>query len=82
MRGLSQFGGFDLYLQDRAGQGHDALIDARNALLGKAAAKDTTLTAVRPNTLEDAPQLQLEVDRVQAQSMGLSVSDVYHARSS
>ena len=78
VRGLSQFGGFDLYLQDRAGQGRAALADARNALLA-AAAKDTTLTAVRPNTLEDAPQLQLEVDRVQAQSMGLSVSDVFSA---
>ncbi len=37
------------------------------------------LTAVRPNTLEDAPQLQLNVDRVQAQSMGLSVTDVFTA---
>jgi multidrug efflux pump len=78
VRGLSQFGGFDMFLQDRAGQGRTALADARNALLG-AAAKDPTLQAVRPNTLEDAPQLQLNVDRVQAQSMGLSVSDVFNA---
>jgi multidrug efflux pump len=78
VRGLSQFGGFDMFLQDRAGQGRGALADARNALLA-ASAKDPTLTAVRPNTLEDAPQLQLNVDRVQAQSMGLSVSDVFTA---
>ncbi|HJT97471.1 MAG TPA: multidrug efflux RND transporter permease subunit, partial [Rhodanobacteraceae bacterium] len=78
VRGLSQFGGFDMYLQDRAGQGRAALADARNALLASAA-KDPTLTAVRPNTLEDAPQLRLEVDRTQAQSMGLSVSDVFNA---
>jgi multidrug efflux pump len=76
--GLSQFGGFDMYLQDRAGAGRDALTQARNALLG-AASKDPALTAVRPNTLEDAPQLKLDVDRVQAQSMGLSVSDIYSA---
>jgi len=76
--GLSQFGGFDMYLQDRAGAGRVALAGARNALLD-AAAKDPALTAVRPNTLEDAPQLQLDVDRVQAQSMGLSVSDIYSA---
>jgi multidrug efflux pump len=34
---------------------------------------------VRPNSLEDAPQLHLDVDRVQAQSMGLSVGDIYNA---
>jgi multidrug efflux pump len=78
VRGLSQFGGFDMYLQDRTGQGRSALAEARNALLA-ASAKDPTLTAVRPNTLEDAPQLQLNVDRVQAEAMGLSVSDVFNA---
>jgi multidrug efflux pump len=34
---------------------------------------------VRPNSLEDSPQLHLDVDRVQAQSMGLSVGDIYNA---
>ncbi|MFO1507472.1 MAG: multidrug efflux RND transporter permease subunit [Lysobacterales bacterium] len=76
--GLSQFGGFDMYLQDRTGQGRDALAKARDALLA-AAAKDQALTAVRQNTLADAPQVQLDVDRKQAESMGLSVSDVFNA---
>jgi multidrug efflux pump len=79
IRGLGRFGGFDLYLEDRAGQGHDALINARNILLGKAAEKKDTLVGVRPNGLEDTPQLAMTVDRVQAQSMGLSLSDVYTA---
>ena len=79
IRGLSQFGGFDLYLQDRAGQGHDALIAAQNTLLGKAAEKKDLLANVRPNVLPNAPQLLMTVDRVQAQSMGLSLSDVYTA---
>ena len=79
IRGLGRFGGFDLYLEDRAGQGHDALIDARNILLAKAAEKKDTLVGVRPNGLEDTPQLEITVDRVQAQSMGLSLSDVYTA---
>ena len=78
VQGLGQFGGFDMYLQDRAGLGREALTSARNQLLG-AAAQDAALTAVRPNTLEDAPQLKLTVDRVQAQAMGLSVSDIYNA---
>ncbi|MBN8885273.1 MAG: multidrug efflux RND transporter permease subunit [Rudaea sp.] len=79
IRGLSQFGGFDLYLQDRSGQGHDALIAAQNTLLGKAAEKKDLLANVRPNVLPNAPQLLMTVDRVQAQSMGVSLSDVYTA---
>jgi multidrug efflux pump len=78
IRGLSQFGGIDMYLQARAGQSRDELTKARNTVLGMAS-KDKGLTKIRPNTLEDAPQLNLTVDRVQAQSMGLSVSDIYTA---
>ncbi|MBA8883165.1 efflux RND transporter permease subunit [Dokdonella fugitiva] len=76
--GLSQFGGFEMYLQDRSGAGHDALIAARNQLLG-AAAKSPLLAGVRPNGLEDSTQIKMTVDRVQAQSMGISLTDVYSA---
>jgi multidrug efflux pump len=79
VQGLSQFGGFDMYLQDRAGAGHPALVQAQNQLLGKAAADTHTLAGVHPNGLQDSPQLKLAVDRVQAQSMGFSASDVYAA---
>ncbi len=78
IRGLSQFGGIDMYLQARAGQSRGELAQAVGALLGNAQ-KSPTLTGIRPNSLPDAPQLQLAVDRVQAQSMGLSVTDVYQA---
>ena len=79
IRGLGQFGGFDMYLQDRTGAGHQALVNAQNTLLGKAAQDTATLTGVRPNGLQDTPQLSMTVDRVQAQSMGLSLTDVYTA---
>jgi multidrug efflux pump len=78
VQGLGQFGGFDMWLQDRAGADRAALTQARNTLLG-AAAQNPVLTGVRPNGLENAPQLQLHVDRVQAQSMGMSVNDIYSA---
>jgi multidrug efflux pump len=78
VQGLGQFGGFDMYLQDRGGAGRDALTAARNTLLGKAA-QNPLLVGVRPNSLEDSPQLHLSVDRTQAQSMGLSVGDIYNA---
>jgi len=79
IQGLGEFGGFDMYLQDRVGQGREALMMARNMLLGQAFARPDLLVGVRPNTMEDAPQLALSVDRVQAQTMGLSVQDVYNA---
>ncbi|HRX62302.1 MAG TPA: multidrug efflux RND transporter permease subunit [Candidatus Competibacter sp.] len=78
VRGLGRFGGFDFRLEDRAGLGHAKLMEARDALLG-AAARDPVLSGVRPNQLEDAPQLHLSVDRIQAQAMGLSLADIYAA---
>jgi multidrug efflux pump len=79
VQGLSQFGGFDMYLQDRAGAGHAQLVQAQNQLLGKAAADTHSLAGVHPNGLLDTLELKLSVDRVQAQSMGFSASDVYTA---
>jgi len=78
IRGLGRFGGFDFQLEDRAGLGHEQLVQARNTLLATAA-KESALFGVRPNQLEDAPEVKLHVDRVQAQAMGLSLSDIYAA---
>ncbi len=79
VNGLGQFGGFDMYLQDRGGQGREALGQALGTLMAKASEDQATLMAVRPNNLADAPQLKLDVDRLQAQAMGLSVGDIYSA---
>jgi len=79
VRGLGFFGGFDMYLEDRAGLGRGALTAAQEMLLAKAAADTRTLSGVRANLLPPAPEVHLTVDRVQAQSMGLSASDVYTA---
>ncbi|HTX24111.1 MAG TPA: efflux RND transporter permease subunit [Steroidobacteraceae bacterium] len=78
VQALGNFGGFDFYLEDRAGLGHTALMQAESTLLA-AAQKSPILTNLQLNSLADAPQLHLNVDRVQAESMGLSVSDVYTA---
>jgi multidrug efflux pump len=67
--------GFDMYLQDRAGVGHEALIAARNQLLGMAA-KDPTLVAVRPNGQDDTPQFSVDIDTPHAGALGLSVADI------
>ncbi len=74
--GLGQFGGFDFWLEDRSGLGRDALYAANGQLL-QVASQSPILQAVRPNELPPAPQLQLTMDRTQAQAMGLSIRDVY-----
>ncbi|WP_027476174.1 efflux RND transporter permease subunit [Curvibacter gracilis] len=72
--------GFTFRLQDRAGKGHKALIDARNQLLGMAS-KSPVLTQVRPDGLEDAPQLQIDIDRDKAQALGVPFNAINTALS-
>jgi multidrug efflux pump len=72
---LGTANGFDMYLQDRAGLGHEALMQARNQLLGLAA-KEPSLTAVRPNGQDDTPQFSVDIDAAQAGALGLSMADV------
>ncbi|MDT5029618.1 MAG: multidrug efflux pump, partial [Micromonosporaceae bacterium] len=76
IRGLSQFGGIDMYLQAREGQSRAELAQATGTLLA-GATKSPVLFGIRPNSLPSAPQLDIAVDRTQAQAMGLSLSDVY-----
>ncbi|KQV97552.1 efflux RND transporter permease subunit [Rhizobacter sp. Root1221] len=67
--------GFNFRLQDRGGNGHEALLVARNQLLGMAS-KSPKLTGVRPDGLEDAPQLQLDIDRDKASALGVPFDSV------
>ena len=77
---LGNASGFTFRLQDRAGKGHKALIDARNQLLGMAS-KSPVLTQVRPDGLEDAPQLQIDIDRDKAQALGVPFNAINSALS-
>lgn len=72
---LGQASGFNFRLQDRSGMGHEALVAARNQLLGMAS-KSPVLTQVRPDGLEDAPQLQVDVDRDKAAALGVSFESI------
>jgi len=67
--------GFDLQLQDRAGLGHEQLMEARNRLLGMAR-QNPKLVAVRPNGQDDAPQFKLDIDDVRAGAQGVSMADI------
>lgn len=72
---LGRATGFNLYLQDRGSLGHEALLNARNQLLGMAA-QDQRLMQVRPNGMEDAAQLKIEVDQLKAQALGVSLNEI------
>jgi multidrug efflux pump len=72
---LGNASGFDLQLQDIGGVGHEALMNARNQMLGMAA-QNKLLMGVRPNGQEDTPQFKLNIDQQKATALGLSVADV------
>ena len=72
---LGNSAGFDVHLKDDRGQGHAALIAARNQLLYMAS-NDKLLANVRPNGQEDAPQFRLDIDPQKAASLGLAMTDV------
>ena len=67
--------GFDFRLQDRGGKGHDALLAARNQLLGMAR-QSKIITGVRPDGLEDGPQLQIDIDRDKAAAQGVTFAEI------
>lgn len=73
--GLGSSAGFDMELEDHAGNGHDALMAARDTLLDLAA-KDDRLTRVRHNGLDDSPQLQVDIDQRKAQALGVAIDDI------
>ena len=67
--------GYTFFLKDMTGQGHDALIGARNQLLGMAGQSDK-LVNVRPNGQDDTPQLRLDIDPAKAGAHDLSMATI------
>ncbi|MAX92231.1 MAG: hydrophobe/amphiphile efflux-1 family RND transporter [Pseudomonas sp.] len=73
--GLGVAGGFTFKLEDRGGAGYQALLNARNQLLGKAS-ESPVLQNVRPEGADDAPRLRVNIDRIKARALGLSINEV------
>ncbi|MBD9415684.1 efflux RND transporter permease subunit [Pseudomonas sp. PDM16] len=67
--------GFNLFLQDQAGVGHEVLNEARDKFL-QLANEHPVLDSVRANGLRDEPQYQLLIDDERARALGLSLSDI------
>jgi multidrug efflux pump len=67
--------GFDVYLKDLNGQGHDKLIEARNQLLGMAS-QNPNLVGVRPNGQEDAPMYHINIDHAKLRALDIDINNV------
>jgi HAE1 family hydrophobic/amphiphilic exporter-1/multidrug efflux pump len=72
---LGNVSGFDFYLQARGGQNHEELLAARNELLGMAS-QSALISSIRPNSLEDAAQFNLDIDWRKAGAVGVTADDV------
>ena len=81
IQGLSNYGGFEFQLQDKANQGFPAIEQTMGALLGAASTyPDPTrpsLAGLRPNFNGNTPQLTVEVDRVKVNALQVSLQDIY-----
>ncbi|MCW1924373.1 efflux RND transporter permease subunit [Luteolibacter arcticus] len=77
---LGTSSGFDFWLQDNGGVGHEKLMAARDQLLGLAGANaadpNGVLTGVRPEGLNDAAQIKIELDQDKASALGVSLADI------
>ncbi|MEK1904604.1 MAG: efflux RND transporter permease subunit [Pseudomonas sp.] len=67
--------GFDFFLQDRAGVGHETLNAARDRFL-ELAKQNPVLARVRANGLYDEPQYQLLIDDEKASAHGVSLANI------
>lgn len=80
IEGLGNSGGFALRLQDRAGVGRQALLQARDRLLEQANASPKIQYAMMEG-LNEAPQLRVAIDREKAQAMGVGFDVISNALS-
>lgn len=75
MPGLGISGGFDMYLQDNAGNGRAALEAARDQILTKAN-QNPKLMAVRENSQANQMQLHVNINQEKATALGISLADI------
>ncbi|WP_420994188.1 efflux RND transporter permease subunit [Cupriavidus sp. 30B13] len=75
--GLGTLGGFKLQLEDRGALGYDALNDAAQAFIKKAA-QAPELGPMLSSYQINVPQLDVDLDRVKAKQLGVPVTDIYN----
>jgi HAE1 family hydrophobic/amphiphilic exporter-1 len=82
IQGLGNFGGFDFNLQDRTGFGFDTIGEVLGKFMARAttypSAQNPQLTGLRPTFNANTPQITVEVDRVRANQLQVSVEDIFN----
>jgi hydrophobe/amphiphile efflux-1 (HAE1) family protein len=76
VQGLGSAGGFKMMLEDRAGLGSEALHKAARALVA-AANKDSNFAGVFTLFNTGSPSVYADVDRLKAEKVGLTPTDVF-----
>ncbi len=74
--GMSMTGGFEFYMQNRSGSGVQALANMANKLVSEAS-KRPELTGVQTTISVNVPQYYINLDRVKAKALGVSIDDVF-----
>lgn len=75
IQGFGNTSGFDLQLKDVGGVGHEALLDARNQLMGMAM-QNPAIASIRPGGQEDAPKLKVDINQAQAAAYGVPLTAI------
>jgi hydrophobe/amphiphile efflux-1 (HAE1) family protein len=76
--GIGNAGGVRMMVEDRAGRGSQALLEATNAMISKAS-QTPGLTQVFTLFENSTPQIYLEIDRTKAQMLGVAAPDLFAA---
>ena len=74
--GLGQFGGFKLYIEDRAGLGYDTLYQNLQPLIGKGN-QTPNLAGLFSTFTVNVPQLDADVDREKAKTEGVPLGNLF-----
>ena len=82
IQGLGSFGGFEFHLQDRSGVGFNTIGEVLGKFLGRATTypspESPQLAGLRPNFNANTPQISVEVDRVKASQLQVSLEDIFN----
>ena len=73
--GLSNFGGSEIYIEDRQGRGMDALISNVQEVMAQANQREEIAQAISTFTF-DSPMLEADIDRNKANAQNVDVSEI------
>ncbi|EXL02742.1 efflux RND transporter permease subunit [Ochrobactrum sp. WV_118_8] len=74
--GLGTTGGFKIQIEDRASLGLEALAEAQGAIMAKAM-QAPELAGMLASFQMNAPQVQVDIDRVKAKSQGVPLNTIF-----